>query len=197
MKLIKKIYFLACLTTFAMGFAPAAWAGTVTVTSGTTFQTISGFGAASVWVESKVTAALATQFWKDDSNLPPASQVNGNVGLSILRIYINDTGNASGFTTAINSAKQALAINPSMVVFGSEWSPPSSMKTGGHSVDGDSTGNDNFNPGTKTNTMNTADLGAYATYLTSFATACKTAGVSLAAISPANEPDYDPSYDSC
>ena len=71
------------------------------------------------------------------------------------------------------------------------------MKTGGHSVNGDGTGNDNFNPGTKTNTMNTANLGDYATYLTSFATSCKTAGVSLAAISPANEPDYDPTYQSC
>jgi O-glycosyl hydrolase len=96
------IYFL--LYTTLLGGANGAWASTVTVTAGTTYQTISGFGAASVWVESKVTAALAQQFWTDDSSLPPASQVNGNVGLSILRIYINDTGNASGFTTAINSA---------------------------------------------------------------------------------------------
>ena len=179
------------------GLVPTAWAGTVTVTSGTTYQTISGFGAASVWVEGKVTAALATQFWKDDSSLPPASQVNGNVGLSILRIYISELGATSDFTTAINSAKQAIGVNPNMVVFGSCWSPPSSMKTGGHSVNGDGTGNDNFNTSGKANTMNTADLPQYATYLTSFATSCKSAGVSLAAISPANEPDYDPTYQSC
>src|SRR5208282_4251512 len=94
---------------FCLG--PAAWAGTVTVTSGTTYQTISGFGAASVWVESKVTSALANQFWTDDSSQPPANQVNGNVGLSILRIVIDDSGNAN-WATGCNSAKQALAINP-------------------------------------------------------------------------------------
>jgi O-glycosyl hydrolase len=185
------ISFLVC------GTVVSSWAGTATVDAGTTFQTISGFGAASVWVEGKVTAALAKQFWTDDSSLPPASQVNGNVGLSILRIYISELGATSDFTTAINSAKQAVAINPNMVIFGSCWSPPSAYKTGGHGVNGDGTGNDNFNPGTKTNTMNTADLPQYATYLTSFATSCKTAGVSLAAISPANEPDYDPTYQSC
>ena len=38
--------------------------------------------------------------------------MNGNVGLSILRIYISELGATSDFTTAINSAKQALAINP-------------------------------------------------------------------------------------
>ena len=106
----------AVLVSVMIFLGQTVWAGPVTVTSGTTYQTISGFGAASVWVESKVTAALATQFWTDDSNLPPASQVNGNVGLSILRIYISELGSTSNFTTAINSAKQAVAINPNMVV---------------------------------------------------------------------------------
>jgi len=195
--LVLKALKILILTLGLGSLVSAAWAGTATIDAGTTFQTISGFGAASVWVEGKVTAALANTFWKDDSSLPPASQVNGNVGLSILRIYISELGATSDFTTAINSAKQALGVNSNMVIFGSCWSPPSAYKTANHSVNGDNTGNDSFNTTGKANTMNTADLPQYANYLTSFATSCKTAGVSLTAISPANEPDYDPGYQSC
>src|SRR5579883_1233143 len=71
--------------------ASTAWAGTVTVTSGTTYQTISGFGASSQW-DNAFSSTLANTFWADDSNQPPANQVNGNVGLSILRLGIDDSG---------------------------------------------------------------------------------------------------------
>ena len=188
-----KIYLMPWI--FLTAFVPSAWAGTVTVTSGTTYQTISGFGACSNWVESKITAALATIFWTDDSSQTPANQVNGHPGLSIIRIGIDDSGNGN-WGTACGSATQALKINPNVRVFGSAWSPPAEWKTNG-SVDGEGSGNDNFNP-TNTNTVITADLPQYATYLTSFATACKnTYGFTPYAISPQNEPDYDPTYDAC
>jgi len=174
----------------------SAWAGTVTVASGSTYQTISGFGAASVWVESKITSALANIFYTDDSSQPPASQVNGNVGLSILRIEIDDSGNAN-WGTACNSAKQALAINPNMRIFASPWSPPAKWKNNNQTA-GNNTGSDNGNPGSSTNQLNTADYANYAAYITSFATACKnTYGFTPYAISVQNEPDYDPSYDAC
>jgi O-glycosyl hydrolase len=194
-QLHKKIVFN--LTAFILfSSAPAAWAGTVTVTSGTTYQTISGFGASSQWVEGKITSALANTFWTDDSSQPPASQVNGDVGLSILRIGIDDSGNGN-WGTACGSATQALKINPNVRIFGSPWSPPAKWKNN-NSVDGNNTGSDGGNPGNSSNQLNTADYGAYATYLTSFVTACKnTYGFTPYAISIQNEPDYDPSYDAC
>ena len=66
------IFGLCCTT-------PSIWGQTVTVTSGTTYQTISGFGASSQW-DGTFSSALATSFWADDSSQPPANQVNGNVG---------------------------------------------------------------------------------------------------------------------
>ena len=192
---LRKIKSLA----FAIGvfsLVPTAWAGTATINAGTTYQTISGFGAASQWVESKITAALATIFWTDESTLAPGSQVNGHVGLSIIRLGIDDSGNAN-WGTAAGSATQALKINPNVKVFGSEWSPPAKWKNN-NSVDGNNTGNDNGNPGTNTDQINTADFSNYAAYQTSFVTACKnTYGFTLTALSIQNEPDYDPSYDAC
>ena len=167
----------------------------MTVTSGTTYQTISGFGASSQW-DNTFSSSLATTFWADDSSQPPANQVNGQVGLSILRLGIDDSGNANwGGQCAF--ATQALGINSKIKVFASEWSPPAKWKNN-NSVDGNNTGNDNGNPGTNTDQINTADFANYAAYQTSFVTACKnTYGFNLTALSIQNEPDYDPSYDAC
>ena len=180
----------------ALASASTSWAGTVTVNSGTTYQTISGFGAASVWVASKITATLAQDFWADDSNQPPANQVNGHAGLSIDRILIDESGNANWGTEA-GAAKQALAINPNMRIFGSSWSPPAKWKNN-NNVNGNNTGNDNGNPGTNTNQLNASNYAAYAAYQTSWATAMKnTYGFTPYALSVQNEPDYDTTYQSC
>ena len=176
-------------------FAPAIWAQNVTVTSATTYQTISGFGASSQW-DNSFSSSLADTFWSDDSNQPPSSQVNGHAGLSILRLGIDDSGNAN-WGSQCAFATQALAINSNVRVFGSPWSPPAKWKNN-NSVDGNNTGSDSFNPGSNSNQLNTGNYGAYASYLTSFATACKnTYGFTPYAISVQNEPDYDPSYDAC
>ena len=165
------------------------FAGTATIDSSTKYQTISGFGACSQWVESKITAALATQFWADDN-------VNGHAGLSIIRIGIPPQGSGN-WGAPCNSAKQALAINSNIKVFASPWSPPANYKNN-NSTTGNNTGNTGTNPGGNTNQLNTSHYGDYATYLTSFVNACKnTYGFDLYALSVQNEPDYDTSYDSC
>ncbi len=190
-KIVFKLFALGLLVS-----ASNAWAqSTVTVNPATTYQTISGFGASSQW-DNSFSSSLANTFWADDSSKPPASQVNGNVGLSILRLGIDDSGNANWGTQAA-FATQALGINSQVKVFGSEWSPPAKWKNN-NSVDGNNTGNDNGNPGSSTNQLNTADYANYAAYQTSFVTACKnTYGFNLTALSVQNEPDYDPSYDAC
>ncbi len=176
-------------------FAPAIWAQNVTVTSGTTYQTISGFGASSQW-DNSFSSSLADTFWSDDSSQPPSSQVNGHAGLSILRLGIDDSGNGN-WGSQCAFATQALGINKNVRVFGSPWSPPAKWKNN-NSVDGNNTGSDNFNPGSNSNQLNSGNYGNYASYLTSFATACKnTYGFTPYAISVQNEPDYDPSYDAC
>ena len=192
----RALKYLALSLLACVFFPISAFAGTIAVNSGTTYQAISGFGASSQWVEGKITAALANIFWTDDSSQPPTSQVNGNVGLSILRIGIDDSGN-SNWGTACGSATQALKINPNVRIFGSPWSPPAKWKNNNNTA-GNNTGSDNGNPGTNTDQLNTADYAAYATYLTGFATACKnTYGFTPYAVSIQNEPDYDPSYDAC
>jgi glucuronoarabinoxylan endo-1,4-beta-xylanase len=182
------------LVALALGLPFTAQATTVSVTTGTQYQVIQGFGACSYW-DNSYSSSLANAFWTDESNKALGSQTNGLIGLSILRVGIDDSGsgnwaNQAGFAT------QALGLNPNVEVFGSEWSPPAKWKTNG-SVDGSGSGNDNFNPG-NSNTVITADLPQYATYQTSFLTAMKsTYGVNVYAISPQNEPDYDPTYDAC
>ncbi len=145
----------------------------------------------------QITSALANIFWTDDSSQPPANQVNGHVGLSILRLGIDDSGNSNWGSADATVATAAIAINTNVRVFGTPWSPPAKWKNN-NSVDGNNTGSDNFNPGSNTNQLNTADYGDYATYLTSLFTACKnTYKFTPYAISVQNEPDYDPSYDAC
>ena len=191
----KKIKLLLFFSLLITTFDSSLWAGTVTVTSGTTYQTISGFGASSQW-DNTFSSTLANSFWADDSSQPPTSQVNGHAGLSILRLGIDDSGNAN-WGSQCAFATQALGINSSVRVFGSPWSPPAKWKNN-NSVSGNNTGNSNFNPGSNSNQLNTANYSNYAAYLTSFATACKnTYGFTPYAISVQNEPDYDPNYDAC
>ncbi len=193
------IYFL--LYTALLG-ASGAWASTVTVTAGTTYQTISGFGAASALNAYQVFNNIATiqnTLWADDSSLPPASQVNGNVGLSILRIAIDDSGTTGNWDGGkeVSVAVDALKVNPNLRIFASEWSPPAAWKNN-NNKNGNNTGNDNANPGTNTNQINHADWSNYATYQTNFVKACQTTyGFTPYAVSVQNEPDYDTSYDSC
>ncbi len=169
-------------------FVSQVFAGTATIDSTTKYQTISGFGASSQW-DNTFSSSLANTFWADDST-------NGHAGLSILRLGIDDSGNGN-WGSQCAFATQALAINPNVRVFASPWSPPAKWKNN-NSTSGNNTGNDNFNPGSNSNQLNTSHYGDYASYLTSFVTACKnTYGFTLYAISVQNEPDYDPSYDAC
>ena len=202
MKPTKKLIY-SLLYTFALwGGAKGAWAGTVAVNAGTTYQTISGFGAASALNAYQVFNNIATienTLWADDSSQPPASQVNGDVGLSILRIAIDDSSTTGNWDTGkeVSVAVDALKINPNLRIFASEWSPPAAWKNN-NNKNGNNTGNDNANPGSNTNQINHSNWSAYATYQTNFVKACKnTYGFTPYAISVQNEPDYDTSYDSC
>ncbi len=187
--------------TFTTGASPSA----VAVSFGTTYQTIRGFGGASVWLGTmppKVATALFS----------PTSGLN----LSILRVRIDPEGSATGGGTygdpyetgewdqELANGKAAVANNPNAIVFASPWSPPAAWKLNGSSVSDDGeTWNQSFNScsegtGYCGGYLDPSHYADYATYLEDFVTYFNTnAGFNLYAISMQNEPEENVTYESC
>jgi glucuronoarabinoxylan endo-1,4-beta-xylanase len=100
------------------------------------------------------------------------------VGLNILRIRI--ASDDAWRATELNHAKAA--IQRGAKVFASPWSPPARMKTNNNIIGG----------------KLIPDSGAaYAKYLNDFALYMAANAAPLEAVSVQNEPDWDPSYESC
>ena len=181
---------------FGSALPAVAFAGTVAVTTGTQYQVIQGFGASSY--SESISTAEATSFFTDQSNAALGSQNGNSIGLSILRLSIDESGN---FGTEGNDAKASVAINPNLEVFASSWSPPAADKAC-NCVNGPGSGqaantNTNFAPAAGSTNV-PSNLPAFATYQAGFAQTMKnTYGVDLYAISPQNEPDWNTTYDSC
>ncbi len=144
----------------------------ITVDETKTFQTIRGFGCATVFNPPNTTAYTEQEF----DRLFGSGQ--GQVGLTILRIRL--ASDETWRSTELNHAKWA--VQRGAKVFASPWSPPARMKTNGNIIGGkllwDSAAN-------------------YAKYLNDFALYMSTNGVPLEAVSVQNEPDWEPSYESC
>jgi O-glycosyl hydrolase len=136
-----------------------------------------GLGAASVWIGSKITAALADTFWLNDN-------VNGHVGFSLLRTRIVPTGDGTD-SGEMSPMTLALARNPNIMIWSTAWTPPAAYKDNNNTTAG------NFN-------ATTANQTAYANFLVNYVKSVKSQkGVTLYAVSPQNEPDLATSYDSC
>lgn len=78
--------------------------------------------------------------------------------------------------------KAALAVNPDIRFWGSPWSPPTWMKSGG-GFDGGS--------------MNSQHFGAHALYLARWIEEYNAQGIHIEAIHPQNEPGFTQDYPSC
>jgi O-glycosyl hydrolase len=156
----------------------------VTVDFGTTYQTIRGFGGASVWLNQMPTAVAKALF-------SPTSGLN----LSILRVRIGPQGTASGGGTygmpyeygdwdyELANGQEAVNNNPNAIVFATPWTPPASMKSNGSTIMG---------------SLNTSSYADYANYLEDFVSFFNTnAGFKLYAVSMQNEPDAKVTYESC
>ena len=160
----------------------------VVVDGSTKYQTMRGFGAASAW-NSGVLNSIAAALFADDSAAPvasTASHINGHIGLSMLRTRIDPTGSFANEAGAMTLAK---GQNPNMIIWSTEWSPPAAYKN-----------NNNVNGPGANNTFNStaANSTAYANYLVNYIkTIQSTYGVTLYAVSPQNEPDWNTSYESC
>ena len=155
-------------------------AGTTgSIDANVTNQYIRGFGASSAWNGSGTLAPAAAVLWANDN-------IDGHIGMSMLRTRIDPGGSFAGEAAAMTLAK---AQNPNLLIWSTEWTPPAAYKNN-NSVNG---------PGA-TNTFNNtaANSTAYANYLVNYIKTIKnTYGVTLYAISPQNEPDWNTSYESC
>ncbi len=144
----------------------------ITVNTGDTYQTIQGFGCATVFNPPNTTSYTAEEF---DRLFGSGS---GQVGLNILRIRI--ASDDAWRATELNHSKWA--IQRGAKVFASPWSPPARMKTNGNIVGGK---------------LIPDSAAAYAKYLNDFALYMAANGAQLEAVSVQNEPDWEPSYEGC
>ena len=175
---MKKIsLFLFLLLSFVV---PVMYAGTCTVDATTTNQYIHCIGASSAWSS---IGSMGTALFADDN-------VNGHLGLSSLRARIDPN---NSFSSEVNTLKQAITVNPNVLCWATEWSPPAQYKAN-NNVDGGAS-NDTFN-GASSGSANSADTGL-ASYQVSFIQYCKNQGVNLYALSIQNEPNFNPTYEAC
>nr|HPN65366.1 hypothetical protein [Candidatus Goldiibacteriota bacterium] len=175
---MKKLSML--LIVLLMFFVPVLHAGTCTVDAGTTYQYIRAIGASSAWYG--LAGANAQALFADDN-------VNGHIGLSSLRARIDPNGNHAA---EVNNLVAAKAANSNLLFWAAEWSPPPQYKAN-NNVNGNVSNNTFL--GASSGTPNSADTG-YANYLVSYIQYAKSRGIDLYAVSPQNEPNWNPDYES-
>lgn len=143
-----------------------AVAQNITVSLTSEKQLVRGFGGISLpeWQGSDLTAAQQKTAF---------GNAEGQIGMSILRIWVSD--NKSAWSQAVPTAKAAIAAGA--IVFATPWYPPTSMRA-------------NTGSSTAKYSMNTSAFSSYVTHLNDFVAFMKTNGVDLYAISIQNEPDY-------
>ncbi|HVM33224.1 MAG TPA: malectin domain-containing carbohydrate-binding protein, partial [bacterium] len=163
-----------------MGTAFPAWAGTCTVDATQTNQYIHCIGASSAW------SAIGSQgqaLFADDN-------VNGHIGITSLRARIDPNNN---FSSEVSQLATAHSINPNVLLWATEWSPPAQYKAN-NNVNGGAS-NDTF-LGASSGSPNSADTGL-AAYQVSFIQYAQSHGAPLYALSIQNEPNFNPTYEAC
>ncbi|MCL6590630.1 MAG: hypothetical protein K6U80_11800 [Firmicutes bacterium] len=127
-----------------------------------TKQTIRGFGGMNhpVWISDLTDSQRTTAFGNG----------TGQIGMSILRIHVDEDSN--NWSKEIATAQRAVALGA--IVFASPWNPPSNMT---EVVNGQKR-------------LRYDQYGAYTNHLNSFINYMKQNGVDLYGISVQNEPDY-------
>lgn len=143
----------------------------ITISTSETFQTIQGFGCATVFRPSN--APLTN----DELDRLFGTGI-GQLGLNILRIRLA----TDDYWRSLELSNAKGAIQRGAKVLATPWSPPANFKTNNNLIGGSLI----------------ADSGiAYANYLNNFASYMSANGAPIYAVSVQNEPDWDPSYESC
>jgi len=112
--------FVACGLVLALTGAQRVEAGTAAISTSTTYQKISGFGASTAW-GSSMSASDADLLWSTTTG----------AGLSLHRIHIDP---ANDSTSEINIAK--LAVARGVTVWATPWTPPAADKSNNSQVMG-------------------------------------------------------------
>jgi glucuronoarabinoxylan endo-1,4-beta-xylanase len=133
-----------------------------------TYQTIDGFGASSAWVVPSLTPAHANLLF---------STTQG-IGLSLERSRINSDTSASSAEISTMQTAQSLGVT----VWSTPWSPPAAWKDNG------TVGNGGH--------LLASHYQDYADLLSRYVSNMQAQGITIHAISIANEPDFTASYDS-
>lgn len=152
----------------AMQIPSASAAGNCTIDPETEYQTIRGFGGINhrEWTGYDLSDAEVQRAFGNGAN---------ELGMSILRIFVND--NSSQWNLAIPVAKKAQALGAT--VFATPWNPPASMRSNG-----------NGQPRGGKYVLNNGAEAQYAKHLNDFVKYCEGQGVNLFSISVQNEPDW-------
>lgn len=153
-------------------------AQTATINAGTVYQTIDGFGAATMDYTTRFTAADAQLFFSTTPGV--------GVGLSLLRSEVPYDGSCSSINSTCAGAEIAdlqLANSYGVKIWSMSISPPASMKTNGSLI---------CNTGSGNGSLSSGSYGAFATYLSNYVASVKAQGVNLYGVSVQNEPDYCP-----
>jgi O-glycosyl hydrolase len=201
----------AALLAATVQTSPAFAASTATINGGTTFQTITGFGASEGFGEASTVMNAASSTQQQALNLLYSPTTGA--GLTILR---NEIGADSG-TTIEPTAPSSPSATPSYLplsstsqdqgqlwfaqqikarfgvtnVFADAWSAPAFMKTNGSAINGGAV------CGVPGATCSSGDWRqAYANYLKQYAADYAAAGDPLSYIGPENEANLSTSYDS-
>ncbi|MBQ9908045.1 MAG: hypothetical protein IJM46_14870 [Oscillospiraceae bacterium] len=155
----------------ATAFMPvteAGAAGACTVNTNKTYQMIQGFGGMNLpeWQGYDLTdAQIQTCFGNGD----------GQLGLSVLRIYVSD--DSSAWSRAVPTAKGAQKLGAT--VFATPWNPPAAIR---NTVNGGNSGGKYQ--------LKKDKWADYAQHLNKFVKYVEGQGVNLYAVSIQNEPDY-------
>jgi glucosylceramidase len=160
---------------------------TITVNTGTTYQSIDGFGFTLTEGSAKVIAGMSST--AQSSLLIELFSPSNGIGISIVRIGIGATDlsewsysyrdgasfSLSGpdLTYTIPILKKILAINSSIKVLATPWSAPMWMKTSGSFTGG---------------SLNAGNYESYGQYWLDYMNAMKGQGINIWAITPQNEP---------
>ena len=176
---VSRLIFSLCAA-FFFGAALPAWSGTCTVDATQTNQYIHCIGASSAW---SAIGSMGQALFADDN-------VNGHIGITALRARIDPN---NSFSSEVNQLVAAKNVNPNVLLWATEWSPPAQYKAN-NNVDGGAS-NDTF-LGASSGSPNSSDTGL-ASYQVSFIQYCKNQGVSLYALSIQNEPNFNPTYEAC
>lgn len=205
---MKKTVFLFAVAALMAGAAQAQTtrSATLSVTAGTKYQHIDGFGGTGMngqWAD-VYTQVKVQKLW---------GMGEGQVGLNIMRVRINP--NEGNWGEYGNPIKWARAIRPDLQVFATPWTPPKKFKTGRESIYQNDFGTNVWpivahpwgGEGSNGGAINPECYEEYADFLERYRQKMESNGSPIDMISIQNECDYTPtavtdgveqaSYESC